>query len=105
MIDLVNDTDVPEQLHWHGQTAPVDVDGAAEEGTPYIPARGTRRIAFTPGPAGLRFYHTHLMAGDDLGTPRKKTQQVDILKDADIALAVVHRDTALVVFGHQHESR
>ena len=27
------------------------MDGAAEEGTPYIPAHGTRRIAFTPGPA------------------------------------------------------
>ena len=66
VVDLVNDTDIPEQLHWHGQTVPVDVDGAAEEGTPYIPARGARRIAFTPGPAGLRFYHTHLMAGDDL---------------------------------------
>src|SRR5262249_24831178 len=33
---------------------------------PYIPARGMRRIAFTPGPAGLRFYHTHLAAGADL---------------------------------------
>jgi FtsP/CotA-like multicopper oxidase with cupredoxin domain len=65
-IDLYNDTDTPEQLHWHGQTVPVDVDGAAEEGTPFIPAHGHRRIAFTPGPAGLRFYHTHLVAGADL---------------------------------------
>jgi FtsP/CotA-like multicopper oxidase with cupredoxin domain len=65
-VDIFNDTDVPEQLHWHGQTLPVDVDGAAEEGTPYIPARGMRRIAFIPGPSGLRFYHTHLIAGPDL---------------------------------------
>ncbi|BBP04691.1 multicopper oxidase family protein [Sulfuriferula plumbiphila] len=66
VVDIHNDTDTPEQLHWHGQFLPVDVDGAAEEGTPYIPAHGMRRIAFTPGPAGFRFYHTHLTAADDL---------------------------------------
>jgi FtsP/CotA-like multicopper oxidase with cupredoxin domain len=66
VVDIHNDTDTPEQLHWHGQFLPADVDGAAEEGTPYIPARGMRRIAFTPGPAGLRFYHTHLTAGSNL---------------------------------------
>ena len=66
VIDIRNDTDTPEQLHWHGQTVPVDVDGAAEEGTPYIPAHGMRRISFTPGPAGLRFYHSHLVPGADL---------------------------------------
>jgi FtsP/CotA-like multicopper oxidase with cupredoxin domain len=65
-VDLVNATDAPEQLHWHGQRVPVDVDGAAEEGTPFIPARGTRRISFIPGPAGYRFYHTHNRAGADL---------------------------------------
>jgi FtsP/CotA-like multicopper oxidase with cupredoxin domain len=66
VIDIINETDTPEQLHWHGQTVPVDVDGAAEEGTPFIPAHGTRRITFTPGPAGLRFYHSHLTPGADL---------------------------------------
>lgn len=65
-IDIVNDTDTPEQLHWHGQKVPTDVDGAAEEGTPWIPARGKRRISFTPNPSGLRFYHTHNRAGADL---------------------------------------
>jgi FtsP/CotA-like multicopper oxidase with cupredoxin domain len=65
-VDIYNDTDTPEQLHWHGQKVPVDVDGAAEEGTPYIPAQGKRRITFTPGPAGLRFYHTHNRAGANL---------------------------------------
>jgi FtsP/CotA-like multicopper oxidase with cupredoxin domain len=45
---------------------PVDVDGSAEEGTPFIPAYGHRQITFTPGPAGVRFYHTHNFAGPDL---------------------------------------
>jgi FtsP/CotA-like multicopper oxidase with cupredoxin domain len=65
-IDIYNQTDTPEQLHWHGQVVPTDVDGAAEEGTPFIPAQGKRRIVFTPKPAGLRFYHTHVRAGANL---------------------------------------
>src|SRR5215469_3703283 len=65
-VDLLNDTDTPEQLHWHGQLVPVDVDGAAEEGTPYIPAHGKRRLSFVPKPSGYRFYHTHNRAGGDL---------------------------------------
>jgi FtsP/CotA-like multicopper oxidase with cupredoxin domain len=66
VIDIHNDTDRPEQLHWHGQFVPAEVDGATEEGTPFIPAHGTRRIAFVPCPAGFRFYHTHLTAGANL---------------------------------------
>ena len=66
VVDVHNDTDVPELVHWHGQTIPSDLDGAAEEGTPYIPPRGMRRIAFVPKPAGFRFYHTHVVAGGDL---------------------------------------
>ncbi len=65
-VDIYNDTEVPEQLHWHGQIVSTDVDGAAEEGTPYVQARGKRRIMFEPRPAGLRFYHTHNRAGADL---------------------------------------
>jgi FtsP/CotA-like multicopper oxidase with cupredoxin domain len=65
-VDVHNDTDTPEQLHWHGQFVSPDVDGAAEEGTPFIPAHGIRRIVFTPRPSGFRFYHTHNRAGADL---------------------------------------
>jgi len=65
-VEVHNDTDTPEQLHWHGQMVSTDVDGAAEEGTPFIPARGARRIVFTPHPSGFRFYHTHNRAGADL---------------------------------------
>src|SRR5579862_3599048 len=65
-VEIHNDTDTPEQLHWHGQMVSTDVDGAAEEGTPFIPAHGMRRAEFTPRPSGLRFYHTHNRAGADL---------------------------------------
>jgi FtsP/CotA-like multicopper oxidase with cupredoxin domain len=65
-VEVHNDTDTAEQLHWHGQMVSADIDGAAEEGTPFIPARGMRRIVFTPRPSGFRFYHTHNRAGADL---------------------------------------
>jgi FtsP/CotA-like multicopper oxidase with cupredoxin domain len=66
VVDVQNDTDTPEFVHWHGQMIPSDVDGAAEEGSPFIPAHGMSRIAFTPRPSGFRFYHTHVVAGADL---------------------------------------
>jgi FtsP/CotA-like multicopper oxidase with cupredoxin domain len=65
-IDIYNDTDTPELVHWHGQMIPSEVDGASEEGSPFVPARGKRRIAFVPKPSGFRFYHTHVVAGGDL---------------------------------------
>ena len=65
-IDIRNDTDTPEQLHWHGHLVSSDVDGAAEEGTPFIPPHGNRRISFVPQPSGFRFYHTHVRAAGNL---------------------------------------
>lgn len=66
VVDIHNDTDTPELVHWHGQMIPSDVDGAAEEGSPYVSPHAMRRIAFTPKPSGFRFYHTHVVAGGDL---------------------------------------
>jgi len=53
-VEVHNDADIPEQLQWHGQTVSTEVDGAAEEGTPFIPVRGMRRIVFSPWPSGFR---------------------------------------------------
>jgi FtsP/CotA-like multicopper oxidase with cupredoxin domain len=66
VVDIYNDTDTPELVHWHGQMIPSDVDGASEEGTPFVPAHGMRRVSFVPKPSGFRFYHTHVLAGGDL---------------------------------------
>jgi len=66
VVDVVNDSDTPELVHWHGQSIPSEVDGAVEEGSPFVPAHGMRRIGFVPKPAGFRFYHTHVVAGADL---------------------------------------
>jgi FtsP/CotA-like multicopper oxidase with cupredoxin domain len=66
-VDIHNDTDTPELVHWHGQAIPSEVDGSTEEGTPFVPPKSTRRVAFMPRPSGFRFYHTHVVAGPDLG--------------------------------------
>src|SRR5215470_3383000 len=42
-VDVINETDAAEFVHWHGLLVPAAVDGAEEEGTPPIPAGGRRR--------------------------------------------------------------
>jgi FtsP/CotA-like multicopper oxidase with cupredoxin domain len=65
-IDVRNDSDVPELVHWHGLMVPSNVDGAMEEGTPMVPAGGSARYSFVARPSGTRWYHTHAIAGKDL---------------------------------------
>lgn len=65
-VEVVNDTDVPEYVHWHGLFVPSHVDGAEEEGTPPVPPHGCRRYQFVARPAGSRWYHSHAMAMLDL---------------------------------------
>ncbi len=65
-IDVVNDSGYPNLIHWHGLFIPSAQDGATEEGSPIIPPGGSLRYAFTPRPAGTRWYHSHAMAMTDL---------------------------------------
>jgi FtsP/CotA-like multicopper oxidase with cupredoxin domain len=65
-VNVINDTDVPEYVHFHGLSIPAEVDGSEEEGTPVVPPHGKRSYRFTPTPAGTRWYHTHTMSMDDL---------------------------------------
>jgi FtsP/CotA-like multicopper oxidase with cupredoxin domain len=65
-VDLFNDTDAPEFVHWHGLTVPADVDGAPEEKSLAVPAHGHLRYRLTPQPSGARFVHSHTMPMSDL---------------------------------------
>lgn len=65
-VELINETDTPELVHWHGQLVPSAIDGASEEGTPPVPPHGRRRYTLTPKPTGTRWVHTHSFAGSDL---------------------------------------
>jgi FtsP/CotA-like multicopper oxidase with cupredoxin domain len=65
-VELFNDTNTPELVHWHGQINPAPVDGAAEENGLQVPAHGRIRYHLTPQPSGVRFVHTHVMSMADL---------------------------------------
>ena len=65
-VEVQNETAAPEIVHWHGLFIPPDVDGSEEEGTPMVPAHGSRQYTFTPRPTGTRWYHTHVSAGRNL---------------------------------------
>jgi FtsP/CotA-like multicopper oxidase with cupredoxin domain len=65
-VDIFNDTDAPELVHWHGQTIPADVDGAEEENSLVAPPHGHLRYRLVPQPSGARFVHTHVMPMSDL---------------------------------------
>jgi len=65
-VEVFNETNEDELVHWHGLHIPSEVDGAHEEGTRHVPRRGSRRYEFTPRPAGTRWYHSHTMPGRNL---------------------------------------
>src|SRR5215813_3853686 len=41
-VDVINDTDTPEFVHWHGMLIPPELDGTAEEGSPVVSPHGRR---------------------------------------------------------------
>ena len=65
-IDIHNDTDIDDIIHWHGLYVPAAADGAMEEGSPMVAPGGTARYTFVPKPTGTRWYHSHDVAGKDL---------------------------------------
>ena len=81
-IDVHNDSASEEFVHWHGLTIPPAVDGSMEEGTPSIPARGSRSYTFTPNPAGTRWYHSHLSAGKNFNRASYTGQYGFLMIDA-----------------------
>jgi FtsP/CotA-like multicopper oxidase with cupredoxin domain len=65
VVDIYNDTDTAEQLHWHGQFVPTDVDGSAEEGNALHsrPRDAPHRLCA----AAVGFpYHTHVVPMNNL---------------------------------------
>lgn len=65
-VEVVNETDTPELVHWHGMLIPPEVDGTEEEGSPVVAPHQRVRFPLTPRPAGSRWYHSHAMAMNDL---------------------------------------
>lgn len=66
-IDVINETDASDIVHWHGLHIPSLQDGAAEEGSPEsAPRGGKQRYTWIAKPAGCRWYHSHMPAGHNL---------------------------------------
>ena len=106
---LVTDLVGCDHLEQPGEQAPIEVgdDLADHLDLDALAAQGAHlRRGFSRGNGQVILARGAIdAAGDDLGAAGEEPQQVDILQDADIALAVMHRDAALVAFGHQQESR
>lgn len=64
-LEVLNRTAYSETVHPHGQHVPVEIDGTPHEGSPVIPPGGHYRFLFTPGPAGTRWYHSHVHTHGD----------------------------------------
>ena len=66
IVDITNETDRTEYVHWHGFPVPAQIDGAQEEKSLAVPARGHLQYEMTPSLAGTRWVHSHAMAMTDL---------------------------------------
>jgi len=102
-VDVWNDTKDEDIVHWHGFHIPSDVDGSIEEGTPPVPPGGRRRYAFTPGPAGTRWYHTHVMAGTNLRRGSYTGQFGMFVVDADGSAGAYDQEVPILL--HEWEPR
>lgn len=108
VVHVTNTSAKAELVHWHGLHIPGPVDGAMEEGSPMIPPGQTGVYDFMPGPSGTRWYHTHVMAGQDLNAGGYSGQFgfIDIddgrfpaFYDREVFLAVHHWNGALCDMG------
>jgi FtsP/CotA-like multicopper oxidase with cupredoxin domain len=65
-VDLFNDTDIVEYVHWHGFPLSAAIDGTQEEKSLSVPPNGHLRYRMTPQSQGSRWVHSHVMAMNDL---------------------------------------
>ncbi len=65
-VEIVNETDREEYVHWHGLIVPARVDGTQEENSLPVPAHGRLTYVLPPQRTGVRYVHSHAMARQDL---------------------------------------
>jgi len=82
-VDVFNDTNARDLVHWHGFHIPPEVDGAYDEGTPAVPPHGHQRYEFVANPGGTRWYHSHDMPMRDLKKGTYSGQFGMFIVDAD----------------------
>lgn len=65
-VDLFNNTDTQEYVHWHGFPLSAALDGTQDENSLPVPPYGHLRYRMTPQVAGSRWVHSHVMTMDNL---------------------------------------
>lgn len=86
-VNFVNRSGGPSTIHWHGMVLPNDMDGVAGISQKAVPDGGRFQYAFTPGPPGTRWYHSHVGAQQALGLfggfivddPRETPADIDVM--------------------------
>jgi FtsP/CotA-like multicopper oxidase with cupredoxin domain len=73
-VDVYNETDSAERIHWHGQDTALGSD---------VPAHSMRRMEFTPARSGLYFYHSHVIAAASLDAGLYSGQAGGLLVERD----------------------
>lgn len=81
LIDIYNETDLPERIHWHGQNI---VTSEPHDLPPY----SMRRVELTPARAGLYFYHSSRVAGTRLESGLYSGQAGVLLVEQERAMAM-----------------
>ena len=65
-VEIMNETENVEYVHWHGFLLPAELDGTEEENSLAIAPQARLRYSVRPHPSGIRFVHSHAMAMADL---------------------------------------
>ena len=78
-VDVSNETDTTEQIHWQGQEIACGV----------VPPHSRRRMEFTPSRAGLYLYHSEVVAGADLGAGLYSGRSGALLVESEGSLVVL----------------
>ncbi|MQW94304.1 multicopper oxidase family protein [Sinorhizobium fredii] len=65
-VALSNNTDEPTLIHWHGLTAPWEMDGVPDNPAALLAAKETRHYSFPVGAGGTHWMHAHTLQEQNL---------------------------------------
>jgi FtsP/CotA-like multicopper oxidase with cupredoxin domain len=89
-VDVYNETDSAERIHWHGQDSALDTAS-------YVPPHSMRRMELTPTRPGLYFYHSHLIAAANLDAGLYSGQAGGLLVESDSQHSRFDREWVVVL--------
>jgi FtsP/CotA-like multicopper oxidase with cupredoxin domain len=67
-VEILNESDREEYVHWHGFSLEARLDGTEEEDSLSVPAHSRVRYTLPPQKSGSYYVHSHAMACHDLSS-------------------------------------